>query len=161
MSKKTHWRDALHKEYLHGSEITKPFNVTVKEFSTIEVYSPKSREKEEMVVLHFQEDIKALILTGRKASSLEKIAGSPFIEDWVGTTVSLSALDEKHFGQIMPVIQVEPPIKVKKKPALTPESPKWKDAVTGIKGGTVTLDQIKGFYTLSKENESELIKQTK
>ena len=82
-AKKTHWRDALHKEYLHGSELENAINVTVEGFSTIEVYSQKTRDKEELVVVHFKEAVKSLVLTGRKAQAFEKLSGSGYMEDWV------------------------------------------------------------------------------
>lgn len=149
-NQKTHWRDALHKEYLHGSELTKPINVTVEGFSTIEVYSQKSRDKEELVVLHFQEPIKSLILTGRKAAAMEIQSGSAFLEDWAGTKVSLSAVEEKHFGQIMPVIQVGKALAEKKKPVLDQKSKQWAKAVKALEDGTTKVDQILPHYTVSE-----------
>lgn len=44
---------------------------------------------------------------------------------------------------------------------LNPNTEKWNKAVESLRSGLVTIDQIKGKYSLSKENETKLINESK
>jgi hypothetical protein len=77
----------------------------------------------------------------------------------VGAILSLS-IDEDDDGNAASTPakqQVKQP--ENRKYVLDPGSPKWKDAVTALMAGNVTIPQIKAKYELSTLHEAELINQ--
>lgn len=50
--------------------------------------------------------------------------------------------------------------KPESKPKLTPDNPKWEDAVHNLASTKVTIDKIKKHYTLEKKHEELLIAQS-
>jgi hypothetical protein len=159
---KKHWRDLLKKEYLHGSEIDGEITVTIKGFEEIEVYSKSNKGIEELGVMTFEEDIKSVVLTSRKADAIENLYGSGYIDDWIGKKITLFPQNEKHFGKIHPVITVRGKIPESTKlPELVKGSEKWIEAEKSLKYGTVTIESILKFYSVGKKELVELKKLVK
>jgi hypothetical protein len=145
---KTHWRKFLNTAFLSGDEIpTEGVVVTITGFEATEVYSQASKSKQEEGTLTFKEIDKPMILTNRKAKQISAVIGSSFMEEWIGKTVKLYPVQEKHFGAIMPVINVK--AGEIKKEVFNTKSPGWEKAEAAIKNGTTTVANIEKHYTLT------------
>jgi len=151
-----HWRDLLHKEFLHGSEFSGDLTVTIKGFNQIKVYSRKEQGEEELGVMEFVEDVKALVLTTRKCQAIEDLYGTGITNDWVGKKITLYTVKEKHFGKDFDVITVKS--KIPTLPQLKKGDKKWNDAIKGIEAGTVSVEQILTYYKVEEKDLVELKK---
>jgi len=148
---KTHWRSLLNTEYLSAEELTGEVTVTIESYKSVQVYSQSSKTKEDNIALKFKELKKPMILTKRKAKEITKILGTGYVEDWLGTQITLYGLREKFFGDYMDVIHVKASVK-KSLPELTPQHPKWNDAKAGIKTGGIDIERIRKSFILTDEN---------
>tara|TARA_R110002020_G_scaffold59128_2_gene161536 strand:- start:232 stop:723 length:492 start_codon:yes stop_codon:yes gene_type:complete len=145
---KTHWRKFLNTAFLNGDEIPKEgVVVTIIGFEATEVYSQASKSKQEEGTLSFKELEKPMILTNRKAKQISAVVGSSFMEDWIGKTVTLFPVNEKHFGQVMPVINIKAGEHTKQ--VFNTKSPGWAKAEAAIKNGSTTIANIEKHYKLT------------
>lgn len=154
-TKKTHWRTLLNTKYLNGDEIAKDGSVvTITGYEKEEIFSQKSREKEEHVTLVFKQFDKPMILTNRKAKQIAKVTGSAMVEDWIGKTITIFPVQEKHFGEWFPVINVKPGEIVKE--VFNSKHPRWKGACDSILNGSTNIEAIEKHYKLSASVKKEL-----
>ena len=152
---KTHWRKFLNTTFLNGDEISKEGKVvTITGFEATEVYSQASKSKQEEGTLTFKEIDKPMILTNRKAKQIATVLGSSFMEDWIGQTVMLYPVQEKHFGVVGAVINVK--AGELKKEAFNSKSPGWKKACDSIAKGNTTVEKIASFYELTEATKKAL-----
>ena len=65
--------------------------------------------KSQKSVVHFAENLKPMILNVARSKSIEKVAGSPYVEDWPGTRVQLYIEHNiKAFGELVSAVRVRP-----------------------------------------------------
>ena len=161
----SHWRKILEMPYINGSELVGDVLVTIKEYKTENFFSPSKKRKEDHAILYFNELKKGMVVNSRKAQAIERILGTPLMEEWVGKTLTIFSQDEKHFGIVYPVITVKRG--EKKKSVLTPEHKRWNVAVEKIASGETDMKAIKKSFQVSKVvetklmNEVELLKASK
>lgn len=152
---KTHWRKFLNTAFLNGDEIaTEGKVVTITGFEATEVYSQASKSKQEEGTLTFKEIDKPMILTNRKAKQIATVLGSSFMEDWIGQTVTLYPVQEKHFGVVGAVINVK--AGTIKKEVFNSKSPGWDKACESLSKGTTTVEKIASFYELTEATKKTL-----
>ena len=101
-------------------------------------------------IIHFEEDIKPLVVNATNGKTLKKITGSPYLEDWKGFQIELY-IDEK--VSLMKEIVGGVRIKAsKQKDQLTPEHYNWQKAKIQVKENDVSIDQIRKKYIITEEN---------
>ena len=109
----THWKKLTNPNYLgayafdQGEEKT----VTIENVTEEPVTGSDGREADCMV-LHFKEpNVKPMILNRTNAKTIEKITGTPYIEEWEGQKIILladhSKFDRSAFVEIMSLDQVD------------------------------------------------------
>jgi len=156
----THWRKILKTPYLNGEEIPKEgVSVVIKGFSQVEMYSQKEKEKEGHAVLELEGIAKPMVLTNRKAKQISKVLGTPLMAEWIGKSIHIFPVNEKHFGETFPVINVKTSVapKPKEKLVLNEKSANWGAAVESLKSGAITVEQIKKSYTLELITEKKML----
>jgi len=153
--KNTHWRKVMNTKYLNGDELPENGSVvTIVEAETVEIFSPKTRDKEEHTLLKFKAIDKPMILTNRKAKQLSQVVGSALMADWIGEKIHIYPKQEKHFGEWFPVINVKKANVVK--PTLDEKSEGWKKACEAVRSGSMTVEGIEKHYKLSAKTKKQL-----
>jgi len=155
--KKTHWREFHPTDYI-GAYAFDPGEekvLTIKEAKHEKVKDNNGRT-EDCLVVHWKEDEKPLIVNVTNSKAITKVAGSPYIEDWSGTTVALYTTEVQAFGETVEAVRVRQTAPKLQKPALSPEHPKWGKAVESVASGKTTIAKIKKSYTLDEFDEAAL-----
>lgn len=66
-------------------------------------------KKEDCTVIHFSEKgVKPMVINVTNAKAIEKVAGSPYIEQWVGVKIQIYAEKVKAFGDVVDALRVRP-----------------------------------------------------
>ena len=106
----THWKKLTNPNYL-GSYAFQPGEekaVTVSSVGLEDVTSPDGN-KERCIVAHFlQADIKPLILNKTNCKAIEKLSGTPDIEQWPGVGLLLCVQRVPAFGELVEAVRVRP-----------------------------------------------------
>lgn len=156
---KTHWKKLHNPDYIGAYTLmdgnTKELVVKIASVKTKEVQSPDGK-KEQCVVAELVGQ-KPMILNATNMKTLNKLSGSPYVEDWSGLQVTLYVAQVKAFGDVVDALRIRaslpaPAAKIE----LTPDYAKWNGAVTAVKAGNTTIEAIKAAYTLTAENETKL-----
>ena len=118
MAEKTHWKKVVSDpSYLGEAD----FYEGEEKIATIAMVAQKEKVqtaegKSEKAVVYFQEKLKPMILNVSRSKAIEKVAGSPYFEDWIGVSVQLYIEHGiKAFGDVVSAVRVrgrKPVIKV-------------------------------------------------
>jgi hypothetical protein len=151
----THWRKVMSTPFLNGEEIPEAGQVvTIDSYKKEKLFSPKSKKEEELITLKFKEIAKPMILTNRKAKQISKVIGSEYMADWIGKTITIFPIKEKHFGDYFKVIHAK--AGVIELPVFDKKHERWAGAVEALKAGTSTIEAIEKHYTITDAVRKEL-----
>lgn len=107
--KLTHWRQTQHPDYL-GAWALQPGQEPVLTITTagVEKVVGTDGKKEECLVIGYKEKIGPgkMIVNATNSRSIEKIAGSPYIEMWTGTQIQVYVEKVKAFGCIVDALRI-------------------------------------------------------
>jgi hypothetical protein len=107
----THWKKLTNPNYL-GSYAFQPGEekaLTISKVCTEEVTNPAEPDKKEnCIVAYFHQPEKPLILNKTNCRSIEKLAGTPDIEQWPGTGIILCVQKVKAFGELVEAVRIRP-----------------------------------------------------
>ena len=107
----THWKKLTNPNYI-GSYAFLPGEekpVTIKSVGLEEVTNPeKPDQKESCIVAHFVQPEKPLILNKTNCKQIEKLAGTPDIEQWPGVGIILHVQRVKAFGELVEAVRIRP-----------------------------------------------------
>lgn len=56
-------------------------------------------KKTDCLVIHFQENVKPMILNATNAKAIHKVSGTPYVEKWAGTKVQIYVTKLRAFGE--------------------------------------------------------------
>lgn len=105
---KTHWREILQTNYLGAHDLKgKEPTVTIKEAKREDVFCPESGKNETRLVVTFQNAKKPWIVNVTNNKRIEKLVGSPFLEDWAGKQITLTTEKVKAFGEVRDAVRVK------------------------------------------------------
>lgn len=158
---KTHWKVLQHPDYIGAYALMKgdkniELNVKIESVRREIVTGPDGK-KEECTIMTIPPN-KPMILNATNQKALTKAIGSPFIEDWSGKIVTLYVAKVRAFGETVDALRIKDVLFVPPTlPTLDIKHPKWNDAKQSVKDGKATIEQIKGKYSLSAENEKLLL----
>lgn len=113
----THWKKLDNPDYI-GAYAFQPNEekiVTIKMVRR-EMVTGAEGKREECTVVHFQENEKPMILNATNGKTIQKIAGTGYIEQWAGVRIALKVEAVKAFGDIVDAVRVS-----KKKPPQLPK----------------------------------------
>jgi len=154
---KTHWKKLVNPEYLgvYSLDEGKDMIVTIKAVSRQMVKGADGKDQECTVAT--LDGQKPLIVNRTNAKTIAKVAGSPYIEDWQGVSITVYPLKVKAFGDVVEALRVRaqkptPP----KLEEITPTHPAWQKCKEAVQSGNFTIEQIKSKYSITTENEAIL-----
>lgn len=155
---KTHWKKQFNYDYLgsyslaDGKEVVLTMAATKKELVT-----GGDGKKQECFICYFKEKadwIKPMILNRTNCKTIEKMYGTPYIEDWAGKQITIYIQSGiKAFGDVVDALRIrkEKP----KPPVLTKTHNAYGSVVDFLKSGGDIL-KVTGKYTISNELLTEL-----
>lgn len=127
MAAKTHWRTLSDTNYLGSysfNDEVKEITLTISEVKSEEVTNPVGK-KELCRVAYFAEDdnvvngvdVKPMILNKTNCERIEKLYGTPYIEDWAGKRVIVMKTTTDFAGEKVDCLRIKlemPPFEAKK-----------------------------------------------
>jgi len=154
----THWKKNFNYDYLGSYSLLENQEVTLTIVNVKkEVVKSTGGRKEDCTVAYFKEAVngesKPMILNKTNCKIIEKLYGTPYIEDWKGKQITIFVQDGiEAFGELVDALRIKQIIPVKKKPELNPKSNKWDGAKDAVKNGTATFESLNKHYIISQEN---------
>ena len=107
----THWKKLTNPNYL-GSYAFQPGEekaVTIASVNQETVTNPAEPDKKEScIVAHFQQPEKPLILNKTNCKAIERLSGTPDIEQWPGVGIILCVQRVPAFGELVEAVRVRP-----------------------------------------------------
>lgn len=109
---KTHWKKLTNPDYLGAYSLDDPSKtiiLTIKSVNLERVTGPDGK-KEECTVVHFAEPgVKPMICNRTNAKAITRVAGSAYIEDWIGVQIEIGIEHNvKSFGELVDALRVKP-----------------------------------------------------
>lgn len=156
---KTHWKKFHHPDYI-GAYAFQPGEekvLTIKSVSEEDVIGSNGRKEPCMVVKFAEKEEKPLICNVTNAKTIEKVAGSGYIEDWVGVKIQLYVTEVQAFGDTVDAVRIRPKAPVVKRPELTPSHPRWSEIVGKVASEEATVDTVKQHFTVSDATQKRLL----
>ena len=150
MSNKTPWKKIVSDpDYLGEADFSEGEEKIVTIDRVVSGVKIKSAEgTSEKAVVYFRERIKPMILNVARSKAITKVAGSKFIEDWVGVTIQLYIEDNvKAFGDVVSAVRVRP-----RKPVIR-QTVKCADCGSDIQGAMGKSADYIATYTKKKFDE--------
>lgn len=154
----THWKKLTNPNYIGAYSLQPGEERTVEVVKVVREKVKGEGGKEEECTVAYLKGEKPFILNATNCKTLTRVFDSPFIEQWAGKRCTIYAAKIKAFGEEMEALRVKPvkpPL-----PELSPQSDKWIGAIQALAEGKVKMDWIKARYTITKENEKQLIKES-
>lgn len=108
MTERTHWKKLNNPEYI-GAYAFQPGEEKTVTISTVgreNVTGPDGR-KEECTVVRFREDVKPLILNVTNAKMIQRVLGSPYVEEWAGRSIVMGVETVSAFGERVEAVRVK------------------------------------------------------
>ena len=107
----THWKKLNNPDYL-GAYAFQPGEEIIATIGSVgrETITNADGKKEECTVAHFTAPagIKPMILNPTNCKTIEKVAGTPYIEQWQGVMIQLYVTQVKAFGDVVDAVRVRP-----------------------------------------------------
>lgn len=155
--KKTHWRAKDKTDYLGAADLDEmggKIIATIKEVKLLEITLKEGKEFHR--VAYFVGNLKPMVVNVTNGKVLKKFTKSKYLEDWKNIAVTIYVKNLRAFGEDTEGLRFEAKQPNTKLPELTPEHDGWEGALKAIMEESVTIDQIRRKYTLSKDNEEKL-----
>ena len=147
---KTHWKVLANPLYI-GAYSLQPGEERIVEIEKVVKEQVKGSDgKAEDCTVAYLKAEKPMILNSTNCKTLTKVYGSPYIQDWIGKSVTIYAEKIKAFGDTVEALRIrptKPPL-----PELTQDHPKWNEAVKAVKADPKALDKVVARYSLSPAN---------
>ena len=111
MENLTHWKKMTDPKYI-GSYDFQPgqeLKVTIEKIENvnIELFNGKKLETKNCILAHFKGAKKPMILNKENMKVITKVAGSPFIEQWIGKEITLYVTKVAAFGSMVDAVRVK------------------------------------------------------
>lgn len=147
---KVHWKQLQNPLYI-GAYSLQPGEERIVEIGKVVKEQVKGSDgKAEDCTVAYLKGEKPMILNATNCKILSKVYGSPYIQDWIGKSVTIYAEKIKAFGDTVEALRIrptKPPL-----PELTPDHAKWNEAVKAVKADPKAIDKITARFTVSSDN---------
>ena len=103
----THWKKLTNPNYLgaYSIEDGKDLILTISAVRQEEVIGTDGK-KEECMVCYFSDAGKPMILNTTNAKQIQKLFGTPYIEQWAGRKIQIGVEKVKAFGDVVEALRV-------------------------------------------------------
>jgi len=155
---KTHWKKLQNYDYLGAYSLTngEDMTVTIESVSKEIVKGDKGKE-EECTVAKIKGD-KPMILNRTNCKMIQKIYGTPYIEEWAGKKITLYVAKIKAFGEDnLECLRIRP--SAPQLPELKQGDKNWDKCVKALQGN-YTIEQIEQKYFITPENREQLLSES-
>lgn len=99
--------DAFPSKYLKADDLEEgDLVVTINDAQFEEFPDPKTKRPDSKPVLHFEGDIKPLVLNKTNYKTISQLLGSDDTDDWTGKKIALYATEVESFGEVTLGIRV-------------------------------------------------------
>jgi hypothetical protein len=106
-----HWKKGFPSKYLQVAGLDTPILATIASVRNETVGSRDNQEPK--IVVHFQEDVKPVVLNLTRAEAIATIAGDDDTDRWPGTRIRLSRGVTRYQGKRVGCIVIDAPTKGK------------------------------------------------
>ncbi len=156
---KKHWRTFHETEFLGASDLEREgvseVVFTVSKVISKTVKDDKGRE-ETVLTCQFNGVDKPMILNTTNCQAIQKLSGSPYIEDWAGTAVTIYIKKGiKAFGKVVDGLRIKTT-----KPKIEAPQQEIDDEIAHLENCS-TLDELKKVYGACKHQADQRIVSTK
>lgn len=152
MQSSTHWKKLTNPNYLGSYSLDPGKDLTVEIVKVAkELVTGSGGEKEECIVATLK-DQKPLILNKTNCKTIEKLVGSPYIEEWSGKKITLYAEKVKAFGEVVDALRVRKQVVEDTRPVLDQSGDRWDGAVEALRNGKCDISLIKRNFIVSERN---------
>lgn len=105
----THWKKLTNPNYLGAYSLDNGEDIvlTIKNVSR-EMVTGVGGRQEECTVCHFVEDVKPMILNKTNCKTIEKLLGTPYIQQWSGHTIQIGSEKVSYQGDKVDALRVRP-----------------------------------------------------
>lgn len=142
----THWKNLADYTYLGAYSLNdkKEMTITIKDIKQ-ELVTGNAGRKENCIVAYFSDSDKPMILNKTNCKTIQKVYGTPNIEEWCGKKITIFASTTSLAGETVECLRIRPYPPTPEKPA-----PKCEGCGANIVGmGKMTAEGI-AVYTEKK-----------
>lgn len=106
MAEHIHWKKTTNPSYIGSWDFDngKDMIVLVKDVKPEMIQNAQGRE--EKLVMHFEGDVKPLILNKTNMAAAEKATGTPYIDEWIGKKLQLYVTMVAAFGETTLAVRI-------------------------------------------------------
>jgi hypothetical protein len=146
---KTHWKTFVNPLYI-GAYTLEGKDLTVKITAVKREMVKGEGGKEETCTVAYLEGQKPFIVNRTNAKTITRVTGSPYIEDWIGKSVTLFPTTTKVAGDVVECLRVR---------ATVPALPKTDNTkIIAALRACATLDDLQAKYTaLTKQQQLDTV----
>jgi len=162
---KTHFKKVFNSPYLSSSDIVEPTTLTI---ARVVIEKDKTKKtKDSFNTCYFVEKeirqgekLKPLILNVTNSKTIAKLVGSPFIDDWANSLITVYVdHNVKNRGQVVDGLRISPVKPVIEKPWLTKDDNQgWINAVQSCRA-TGNLNEVIKYVNLSEVDANLIIQE--
>ena len=153
----THWKKLNNPDYIGAYSLDRGKDMTLTiDYVNREIITGTGGKKEECTVLHFKEAQKPMILNRTNAKTIQKIYGTPYIEEWAGKRITLFASVTKLADEEVECLRIRP-VRPTLPELLLSDTDNFRNCQQAIRNG-YSIEQIQKKWTLSPEVIKELLK---
>lgn len=105
----THWKKLNNPNYLgtYALEPGKDMVLTIQSVREETVIGADGK-KEQCMVMRFSESVKPMILNTTNAKTINKLTGTPYVEQWAGQKIQIYSAEVKSFGEVVDALRIRP-----------------------------------------------------
>ncbi len=151
MSDLIHWKQLQNPAYIGAYSLQPGENRTVEIVKVVKESVKGADGKAEDCTVAYLKNEKPFILNTTNCRTLEKLYKTPYIQNWVGKSIVIYAAKIKAFGEEMEALRIKPTL-----PELTPDHPKWAEAVKAVQADPKAIEKVTARYSLSNDNLKKL-----
>ena len=159
----TNYRKAFNSPYLSAADLVEPIQLTIKCVKQEKDKTKGEKTDKILNVAYFDqheirkgEKLKPMVLNVTNCKFLASIFKTPIIENWVNLEVEVFVANNIKFGRdLVEGLRLR---EARKKPALTPDSPRWQNAVKNLSQHK-DLSKILAFVTMSNDHMQQIKKE--
>ena len=106
---KTHWKRLSNPDFL-GAYALEPGQDLILTIASVnhEQFTGLNGKHEEGMIIRFRENVQPMICNVTNAKMIQKVTGTPYIEEWAGHQIQLYAAETQFMGETVEALRVRP-----------------------------------------------------
>ena len=106
MAEHIHWKKTTNPNYIGSWDFDDGKDMIVKVKDVKQEIIANQQGKEEKLVMHFEGDVKPLIMNKTNMQAAEMATGTPYIDEWVGKKLQLYVTLVSAFGETTMAVRI-------------------------------------------------------